>query len=151
MENTGDSLTLLLPSEKRDCCFFGTLLLPAFNLNEPVQMHCSSAPENRMHLCETRGECLMARHPLHSRGFYYKASLHFNCLNHCQQPCTSASNVTSSQHPIRTHTCMKHCDALCLEKHLLQASICTQDMPGDGDCQRELTAMRLFSLSISNI
>lgn len=41
-----------------------TLLLPTFNLNEPVQMHCSSSRERRMHLYETRGECLMLKHTL---------------------------------------------------------------------------------------
>lgn len=34
-------------------------------LNEPVQMHCSSSRERRMHFCETWGECLMLKHSLH--------------------------------------------------------------------------------------
>lgn len=45
-------------------CLLKTLLLPTFNLNEPVQMHCSSPHERRMHLCETWGECLMLKHSL---------------------------------------------------------------------------------------
>lgn len=45
-------------------CLLKTRLLPTFNLNEPVQMHCSSPHERRMHLCETWGECLMLKHSL---------------------------------------------------------------------------------------
>lgn len=81
-----------------------TLLLPAFNLNEPVQMHCSSAPENRMHLCETRGECLMGRDLLHSQSFYYRASLHFPAWTTASTPCTPASIVTPNQRPVHTLT-----------------------------------------------
>lgn len=39
-------------------------LLPTFDLNEPVQTHCSSSHERRMHLCETWGECLMLKRTL---------------------------------------------------------------------------------------
>lgn len=80
------------------CSVRAGLRLPAFNLNEPVQAHCS-LPQSRMHLCETQGECLMGRRPLHSQSFHYRASLHFTAWSAAS---TRAPLPASCQPPIQT-------------------------------------------------
>lgn len=83
-------------------CLLRTLLLPTFNLNEPVQTQGPSAPENGMHLCETRAACLMPRHPVHSQELLLHGWLTFHRRASASTRCPSASPGTSGRPPIHT-------------------------------------------------
>lgn len=141
--------------DARLLCLLRTLLLPTFNLNEPVQNALLIRSENRMRLCETRGECLMARHPLHSQELVLQASLHFTaCLNPCQHPlhfCKHHDFKPTSHPHTHTHT---HTWNIVMPP-AKRSTFCKLpsapgDTPGDGDEEQADSARLLFSLSISN-
>lgn len=128
-------------------CLLRTLLLPTFNLNEPVQTHCSSAPENRMHLCETRGACLMPRHPLHSQEILLHGELTFHGWAAANSRRTSATTVP----PSHALPCTWHTLTSCASRSTsCKLPYTPGDAVGDGSVEWAASARLRFSLLTSN-